>query len=327
MAGITSVLLVMMLSAPRVFLAMARDGLVPKAFFADVHPRFQTPWKSTILIGIFVGILAGLLPIDALLHLTNIGTLFAFVIVCGAVLIMRRTNPEAPRPFRCPLVPVVPILGIASCLAADVLPAGRQLVPPLRLAGAGPVHLLLLRPPHSILGKELRGEISHARRLAGRHATGRAKIMSSLATPHEGPPPANRPAGFQQRLGLFDATMLVAGTMIGSGIFIVSADIARDVGSTGWLMAVWVLTGVMTIMGALSYAELAAMMPQAGGQYVFLREAYSPLWGFLYGWTCFLVIQTGSIAAVGVAFAKFLGVLVPAPGHRERTVSHSKTST
>ncbi len=115
-AGITSVLLVMMLSAPRVFLAMARDGLVPKSFFADIHPKYQTPWKSTIGIGIFVAFLAGFLPIDALLHLTNIGTLFAFVIVCGAVLIMRYTHPEAVRPFRCPLVPVVPILGIASCL-------------------------------------------------------------------------------------------------------------------------------------------------------------------------------------------------------------------
>jgi basic amino acid/polyamine antiporter, APA family len=115
-AGITSVLLVIMLSAPRVFLAMARDGLVPKAVFASVHPTFKTPWISTILIGVFVAIMAGLLPIDALLHLTNIGTLFAFVIVCGAVLIMRRTNPEAHRPFRCPLVPIVPILGIASCL-------------------------------------------------------------------------------------------------------------------------------------------------------------------------------------------------------------------
>ena len=121
-------------------------------------------------------------------------------------------------------------------------------------------------------------------------------------------------AGFRPQLGLFDATMLVAGTMIGSGIFIVSADIARDVGSSGWLMLVWVLTGVMTIIGALSYAELAAMMPNAGGQYVYLREAYGPLPAFLYGWTCFLVIQTGSIAAVGVAFAKFLGVLVPALG-------------
>ena len=117
--------------------------------------------------------------------------------------------------------------------------------------------------------------------------------------------------GFQQRLGLFDATMLVAGSMIGSGIFIVSADIARDVGSAGWLLLIWGLTGVMTIIGALSYAELAAMMPQAGGQYVFLREAHGPLWGFLYGWTCFLVIQTGFIAAVSVGFAKFLGVFVP----------------
>ena len=109
--------------------------------------------------------------------------------------------------------------------------------------------------------------------------------------------------GFQQRLGLFDSTMLVAGSMIGSGIFIVSAFITADVGSAGWLLAIWILTGVITIMGALSYGELAAMMPHAGGQYVYLREAYSPLWGFLYGWTLFMVIQTGSIAAVAVAFA------------------------
>jgi APA family basic amino acid/polyamine antiporter len=122
------------------------------------------------------------------------------------------------------------------------------------------------------------------------------------------------PAAFQQKLGLFDATMLVAGSMIGSGIFIVSSDIARDVGSSGWLLLVWVLTGVLTIIGALSYAELAAMMPNAGGQYIFLREAYGPLWAFLSGWTCFLVIQTGFIAAVGVAFAKFLGILVPELG-------------
>lgn len=119
---------------------------------------------------------------------------------------------------------------------------------------------------------------------------------------------------FRQQLGLFDATMLVAGTMIGSGIFIVSAEVARDTGTAAWLLTVWVLTGVMTIMGALSYSELAGMMPQAGGQYVFLREAYSPLWGFLYGWAVFLVIQTGSIAAVSVAFAKFLGVVWPALG-------------
>lgn len=118
-------------------------------------------------------------------------------------------------------------------------------------------------------------------------------------------------AGFQQRIGLFDATMLIIGTMIGSGIFVVSRSICQDVGTAGWLMAVWALAGAMTIMGALSYAELAAMMPHAGGQYVFLREAYSPLWGFLYGWTCFLVIQTGSIAAVAVVFARFLGVLMP----------------
>src|SRR3954468_3850450 len=115
-AGITSVLLVLMLSGPRVFLAMARDGMVPPGFFGDVHPRFKTPWKSTILTGVFVATLTGFLPIDALLHMTNIGTLFAFVIVCAAVLIMRRTNPEAKRPFRAPFYPFVPILGILTCL-------------------------------------------------------------------------------------------------------------------------------------------------------------------------------------------------------------------
>jgi amino acid transporter len=137
--------------------------------------------------------------------------------------------------------------------------------------------------------------------------------MTTLATPPGAAPPAAAP-GFQRRLGPFDATMLVAGSMIGSGIFIVSADIARDVGSAGGLLAVWLVTGLMTVIGALSYAELAAMMPHAGGQYVYLREAYGPFWGFLYGWTLFLVIQTGTIAAVGVAFTKFLGVLAPSWG-------------
>jgi basic amino acid/polyamine antiporter, APA family len=119
-------------------------------------------------------------------------------------------------------------------------------------------------------------------------------------------------SGFVRGLGLLDSTMIVAGSMIGSGIFIVSADIARQVGSSGWLLMVWIVTGLLTIAAALSYGELAAMMPKAGGQYVYLREAYSPFWGFLYGWTLFLVIQTGTIAAVAVAFARFLGILVPA---------------
>jgi basic amino acid/polyamine antiporter, APA family len=117
--------------------------------------------------------------------------------------------------------------------------------------------------------------------------------------------------GFLRGLGLLDSTMLVAGSMIGSGIFIVSADIARQVGSAGWLLVVWLVTGAFTVSAALSYGELAAMMPRAGGQYVYLREAYSPLWGFLYGWTLFLVIQTGTIAAVAVAFARYFGVLAP----------------
>jgi basic amino acid/polyamine antiporter, APA family len=125
------------------------------------------------------------------------------------------------------------------------------------------------------------------------------------------PPPAGNEDKFIRGLGLLDSTMLVAGSMIGSGVFIVSADISRLVGSAGWLLVVWAVTGALTIVAALSYGELAAMMPRAGGQYVYLREAYSPLWGFLYGWTLFLVIQTGTIAAVAVAFARFLGVLVP----------------
>jgi APA family basic amino acid/polyamine antiporter len=116
---------------------------------------------------------------------------------------------------------------------------------------------------------------------------------------------------FHRGLGLFDATMVVVGSMIGSGIFLVSAEMARLIGSPGWLLVAWLITGLLTVTAALSYGELAAMMPRAGGQYVYLREAFSPLWGFLYGWTLFLVIQTGTIAAVGVAFARFLGVLWP----------------
>jgi APA family basic amino acid/polyamine antiporter len=116
---------------------------------------------------------------------------------------------------------------------------------------------------------------------------------------------------FTRGLGLFDSTMVVAGSMIGSGIFIVSAAMAREVGSPGWLIVAWLVTGGLTITAALSYGELAAMMPRAGGQYVYLREAYSPLWAFLYGWTLFLIIQTGTIAAVAVGFARFMGVWIP----------------
>ena len=115
-AGITSVLLVMMLSQPRVLLAIARDGLIPVSFFGAIHDKFRTPWKSTILTGVFVAIMAALLPLRILAELVNIGTLLAFVIVCGAVLIMRYTNPEAERPFRAPFVPLVPILGILTCV-------------------------------------------------------------------------------------------------------------------------------------------------------------------------------------------------------------------
>src|SRR6185295_13108101 len=117
---------------------------------------------------------------------------------------------------------------------------------------------------------------------------------------------------FKPTLGLFDGTMIVAGSMIGSGIFIVSADITRNVGSAGWLIAVWLITGFMTLTAALSYGELSGMFPKAGGQYVYLKEAYNPLIGFLYGWSFFAVIQTATIAAVGVAFSKFAGYFIPA---------------
>jgi APA family basic amino acid/polyamine antiporter len=185
-AGITSVLLVMMLSGPRVFLAMARDGLVPQKFFADVHPRFRTPWKSTIAIGIFVSVMAGLLPIAALLELANIGTLFAFAIVCGAVLIMRRTNPDAPRPFRCPLVPVVPILGIVCCLVLMLsLPVGNWIRLIVWLAIGLCIYIFYGRY-HSILGKELRGEISL-------HGVSPAGMLHTL-TPGEIHPEGIKPA-------------------------------------------------------------------------------------------------------------------------------------
>jgi basic amino acid/polyamine antiporter, APA family len=117
---------------------------------------------------------------------------------------------------------------------------------------------------------------------------------------------------FKPTLGLFDATMIVAGSMIGSGIFIVSADITRNVGSAGWLIAVWLITGFMTLTAAMSYGELSGMYPKAGGQYVYLKEAFNPLAGFLYGWSFFAVIQTATIAAVGVAFSKFAAYLIPA---------------
>ena len=126
---------------------------------------------------------------------------------------------------------------------------------------------------------------------------------------------AEQTTSFKPTLGLFDGTMIVAGSIIGSGIFIVSADITRNVGSAGWLIAVWLITGFMTLTAALSYGELSGMFPKAGGQYVYLKEAYNPLIGFLYGWSFFAVIQTATIAAVGVAFSKFLAYLVPELGN------------
>src|SRR5512132_1123317 len=138
--------------------------------------------------------------------------------------------------------------------------------------------------------------------------------MASPATVIETPDQQPASGGFVKALSLTDATMLVAGSMIGSGIFIVSADISRTVGSPLWLMLAWLAAGVITVLGALAYGELAAMYPRAGGQYVFLRESMGPLMGFLYGWTFFVVIGTGTIAAVAVAFGRFLGVLIPGVG-------------
>src|SRR6187431_3136360 len=139
----------------------------------------------------------------------------------------------------------------------------------------------------------------------------RTRVTRTQTPPSHGRSAMTLDTEFTRGLGLFDSTMVVIGSMIGSGIFLVSADMGRTIGSPGWLLFAWVLSGALTIVGALSYGELAAMMPRAGGQYVYLREAFSPLVGFLYGWTLFLVIQTGTIAAVGVAFSRFLGVFLP----------------
>src|ERR1700736_5333755 len=137
----------------------------------------------------------------------------------------------------------------------------------------------------------------------------RASTFKTVQTSTTAPPESDQK--FVRGLGLLDSTMLVAGSMIGSGIFLLSSIICVQVGTPGWQLIVLIVTGVLTLMAALSYGELAAMMPKAGGQYVYLREAFSPLWGFLYGWTLFLVIQTGTIAAVAVGFARYMGVLVP----------------
>lgn len=126
---------------------------------------------------------------------------------------------------------------------------------------------------------------------------------------------------FKPSLSLFDATMIVAGSMIGSGIFIVSTDMVRNVGSAGWLIVCWLITGLMTVMAAVSYGEMSGMFPRAGGQYVFLKEAYNPLFGFLYGWSSFTVIQTATIAAVGVAFSRFTAYLIPEVGENVFLVS------
>ena len=152
LAGLTSVLLVMLLGSARVLMAVSRDGLLPP-FFSAIHPSLKTPWKGTMVVGVFVALMSGLLPLDALLEMTNIGTLFAFTVVCGAVLVMRHTNPDAPRPFRVPLVPIIPVLGVLSCLLLMLsLPAQNW----YRLFGWMAVGLLIYFAygrSHSLLGK------------------------------------------------------------------------------------------------------------------------------------------------------------------------------
>src|SRR3989454_8957566 len=160
MTGITSVLLVMMLSQPRVMLALGRDGLVPNSFFGAIHPKFRTPWKSTILTGLFVASMAGFIPLSILAEMTSIGTLFAFVIVCGAVLVMRKTNPNANRPFRAPFVPLVPILGILTCLLLMFsLPAENWYRLIIWLL-AGLVIYFAYGRRHSVMAKHLAHEIA-----------------------------------------------------------------------------------------------------------------------------------------------------------------------
>jgi APA family basic amino acid/polyamine antiporter len=139
----------------------------------------------------------------------------------------------------------------------------------------------------------------------------RTRVTITQTRPMQATPATTLDTEFTRGLGLYDSTMVVVGSMIGSGIFLVSADMSRTIGSPGWLLVAWALAGALTIVGALSYGELAAMMPRAGGQYVYIREAFSPLWGFLYGWTLFMVIQTGTIAAVAVGFGRYFGALLP----------------
>src|SRR3984893_2455433 len=147
---------------------------------------------------------------------------------------------------------------------------------------------------------------------AGVRRRGFEKTLTMRDTTTVGESSGSKPREFVRALSLFDGTMFVVGSMIGSGVFIVAADITRQTGSAGGLLLTFLITGILTQTAAVSDGELAGLFPQAGGQYVYLREAYSPFWGFLYGWTLFLVIQTGTIAAVAIGFARYLGVLLPA---------------
>jgi APA family basic amino acid/polyamine antiporter len=160
LTGITSVLLVMLLSQPRVLLAMARDGLLPQGFFGAVHPRWRTPYKATILTGIVAGLTASLLPLEALSHMVNIGTLFAFVVVCASVWIMRVTHPALPRPFRCPALHLVAPLGILSCLVLMISLGWQNWLRLFAWLAAGLVIYFLYSRRHSVLGQQLRQELA-----------------------------------------------------------------------------------------------------------------------------------------------------------------------
>ena len=299
---------------------------------AKVHPRYRTPHVTTIITGVVVAVCSSLANINELVELTNIGTLFAFVLVAAGIIVLRYTDPDRPRPFRTPLVPWVPLAAIASCvylmfelpritwlrffgwmtvglllyflLRLSPKPAGTRTMNATALAARGhscpQQGALLERQPiraQSVFRRGCGQECPRAvlngddeRDQIGRPGT-RLRPRPRPARFHDGRRRVDDRLGHLHRLGRHRA----AGRQ-----------------SPGWLLVAWLRhRRADGRRRALSYGELAAMMPRAGGQYVYLREAFSPLWGFLYGWTLFLVIQTGTIAAVAVGFARYLGVLVP----------------
>ena len=254
-----------------------------------------------------------------------------FALLLGAGLHVGQDD-LAPRDARRLLGPDA-IIGFSSHNAGQLAPPGGE---PVDYVALGPVFSTASkRNPDPVVGVEevrrCRALISKAagrdrrnhagkcpgcsarrRRFGGRHRRPAARSRdAAISARTDGRMATTRDSGLIKGLGLVDSTTLVMGSMIGSGVFIVAADISRQVQSPGLMMMTWFVTAALTLIAALSYGELAAAMPHAGGQYVYLREAFGPLWGFLFGWTMFLVIQTGTIAAVAVAFAKYTGVFFP----------------